>query len=440
MKNFMFKEQEAKSAEKVDIMESAIEDAGRFLRAFCWLGIILALSILFFNAIVDPFGLIGVPVFKGVNEIKPRMFFNSRMVKAHQISRFKPHGLILGSSRAETGIDPEHPGWSKNSWPVYNASLPSARIFELYQYLRHAQSEASLSQVVIGLDFFSFDAGRTSEPGFETSRLNTQHSVLVNFQMVKDIMTGLLSYDALSASFDTLNGQGEITFGYLNNGSQDTRRRREMIKAKGGHFAAFESSLKSIISDDDGIAKLDYGHDTGEKINSLGWFRELVRFCIKERIELYVLISPVHSQWLEMIWQLGAWNDYEQWKRDITQIVEIEATEAGVDTPVEIWDFSGFNNISMEQVPKPEDASQEMKWYWEASHYKRETGNLMLDKALLGIKGEAIPGFGSRLTMEGIESHLRSIGEERQKYEKEKPEELEYLKKLILKTLNETHG
>ncbi|WP_153307616.1 hypothetical protein [Desulfospira joergensenii] len=411
-----------------------------FLKTFFTVGISTALVFIIFNSFVDPFGIIGAPLIQGFNKVKPRALFNARMVKAHQIKRIKPHGLILGSSRAETGIDPEHPGWFKDSYPVYNVALPSARIFEIFSYLRYAEAQNHLAQVVLGLDFFSFDSDRPSEPGFEVERLETNSILIPNFQMTKDILTSVLSFEATKASLDTLKKQDKAVHGYLDNGSQDTKRRREMVRAKGGHFAAFESVLRSTMLAEDGITKLDYGHDTGQKAKALKWFSEIVSFCIEKNIELYIFISPIHSQWLEMMWQLNAWGDYEQWKRDIVRIVEFKKQESKDKTVIELWDFSGYNNISMEKVPAPGNVSQEMNWYWEASHYKRKTGDLLLDRVLLGIQGRPIANFGVKLSLENIETHLKTIREERASFLDDNVKEVEFLKNLIFKTLKKKSG
>ncbi len=408
-----------------------------FLRSFFWSGIAALLAVILFTTTLDPFGLVGTPAIDGFNKIKPRMFFNARMIKAHQVSRFQPHGLILGSSRAETGLDPEHPGWAKSAYPVYNLSLPSARIYELYSYLVHAHASSPIRQVVMGLDFFSFDTEPISEIGFDSSRLRNRAGFLPKSQTIKDMLTGIISYNAIEASYTTLKEQNKVTFGYLRNGSQDTRRRREIVQAKGGHFAAFEATLQSIMLAEDGVTKLDYGHKSGEKANALKWFRKSIQFCINNQIELYLLISPLHAQWLELMWQLGAWSDYEQWKKDMVKIVETEL-DINERSVVELWDFSGFNSISTENVPGPNQTKVEMDWYWEASHYKRELGDLMLDRVLIGIQGSSPFEFGYRLSRNNIEQHLNRIRKERNQYVEKNQEKIVYLQNLIKKTLAES--
>jgi len=407
-----------------------VKGGNRYLKSFFVTSFCFFCAVLLVNGAINPFGLLTVPVVQGINSVKPRMLPNARMIKAHQITAIKPAGLILGSSRAETGINPEHPGWSEAAKPVYNSSLPSGRIFELYQYLRHAHSQNPLKQVVLGLDYFSFDLDRTREPGYDSARLNGGTEGFPEFIRVKDLISVLFSFNALDASADTLFHQNKAAHGYLSNGSQDTRNRRELVLAKGGHHAAFKATLKAAILSEDGITKTNYTLTSPDK-PTLKYFRDLLKFCRKKQIELYILISPVHAQWLEMIWQLGAWDRYEQWKRDVVWCVNEVTTVKKPKSVIELWDFSGFHTIAQEPVPAASKRKSDMKWYWEANHYKREVGDLMLDRVLVGIKGESPNKFGVRLDSANIDSHLKAIRDQRNAYVAVRPEEKIYIGKLI---------
>ena len=95
-------------------------DPRAFLHTFWRVVILVFLSVGAFNALVDPFGMLDTKRIRGFNEMKPELVSHARMVKAFRIRLLQPHGIILGSSRADIGLDPEHPGWDKESHPVYN--------------------------------------------------------------------------------------------------------------------------------------------------------------------------------------------------------------------------------------------------------------------------------------------------------------------------------
>ena len=76
------------------------------------------------NLVVDPYGLFRLVDRPGFNSIKPTAAGHGAMSKAYQLLRVQPKALILGNSRAEVGLDPNHPGWPTEARPVYNDALP----------------------------------------------------------------------------------------------------------------------------------------------------------------------------------------------------------------------------------------------------------------------------------------------------------------------------
>jgi len=398
-----------------------------FVAVFACVAVTAVTAVLALTVLVDPFGMIGLVEIEGFNASKPHMFSNARLVKAHYIGRVKPRGLILGSSRADVGLDADYAGWPPTARPVFNASIPSARIQEIYYYLRYAHAQSGLKRIVIGLDFFAFDERIKAEPGFDVARLDPDGFGPWRIATIRDQFTAFLSYGAVSASISTLRSQDQYAVRYLPNGGQDPRRREWNISQKGGHHAAFLASLRETVTSRDGVAMLAYGPSDENRNVELGWFLELLRFCKHEGIDVYLLISPAHALWLESIWELGAWADYERWKRDLVRIVDRVTHEAPGAPVIELWDFSGFNAITTEPVPPRDASGARMRWYWDASHYKAATGDLMLTRAFGG--GQPDPAlqasaFGIWLTPENIDKHLQAIRSDRIRYVASHPEDL----------------
>ncbi len=361
-----------------------------------------------FNYFVNPFGVYSGPQISWVGDNKPHIYRNARMVKAHWITRAQARGLVLGSSRSDVGLHPATAVWPAKADPGFNASIPSARIYELLQYLRHANAEGNIRVLVLGLDFFMFDGNFVSERGFDESRLHIHGPLHRTLGAIQDTLRTLLSYDALEASFDTLRQQNTVAVAYHAYGAQNTRNRENTILRKGGYRAAFSAALRETVTSRDGIAALDYGPSVIEDNAPLNHFREIVDYCVSQQIELHIAISPVHALWLEAIARLGKWDDYERWKRDVVRVVESRRRDHA--TPkIEVWDFSGANSITREPIPQKDEPERAMTWYWEASHYKRETGDLMLRK-MFGDRTEPhFAKFGVRLSGKNLDAHLQNI-------------------------------
>jgi len=77
-----------------------------------------------------------------------------------------------------------------------------------------------------------------------------------------------------------------------------------------------------------------------------------------------------------------------------------EATASGSARPFLLWDFSGCHSVTIEDVPASGDLRSEMRWYWEAGHFKKELGDLVLDKVLdhPDPQRKVPAGFGTLLT------------------------------------------
>jgi len=101
-----------------------------------------------------------------------------------------------------------------------------------------------------------------------------------------------------------------------------------------------------------------------------------------------------------------------------------------------LWDFSGYNEITTEPFPSLNDKTTQMQWYWESSHYKKETGDLVLD-TLLNYKQadrKAPAKFGVKLTSKNIEQHLFNQRVNRDKFTASHSEIVNEINDMILNT------
>jgi hypothetical protein len=158
---------------------------------------------------------------------------------------------------------------------------------------------------------------------------------------------------------------------------------------------------------------------------SMQSFRELLSFAREEGIDLRLFISPVHARYLEAYRRVGWWPLFEAWKRALVASLDKEARLHQQRRPFPLWDFSGFNRVTMEVVPARDDLKTTMRWYIESSHYSRELGNVVLDSVLAGkpapARGDSAPGVLIDAT--NIEPHLQRIRRDADAYRSEFPAE-----------------
>jgi len=273
-----------------------------------------------------------------------------------------------------------------------------------------------------------FNANKAVEKDFLESRLKSPTSFL-STGWYRDLFQSLLTYDALIASWETLTANpNKPTIRYFKNGfKNDSNNWLRIIEKKGHRNAALKSERYTLIAQD-GYPFFNF-NQTQSKQSSFQTFKELLIFCKNNQINLKLFISPTHARTLKIIHLIGLWDDFERWKKMLVSNVD----ELSPNTP--LWDFSGFNTITTEPFPPLNNIKNQMKWYWESSHYKKEVGNMILDKLFYVSSGEPAPGdFGIRLSPQNIDKQLKAINKERKQYEQQFPDEITELKNLIKKT------
>ena len=127
-------------------------------------------------------------------------YIPTKRAKALAILKIRPKTIILGSSRTELGMDPNHSFWDFQ--PVFNAAFGGADIYDSFYYLKHANSTGELKKAVIMVDFFMFNAQRKRyvEEDYEFLELIEKQSELFKLKTLKYLM----SLQTIGDSFKTL--------------------------------------------------------------------------------------------------------------------------------------------------------------------------------------------------------------------------------------------
>jgi hypothetical protein len=100
-------------------------------------------------------------------------------------------------------------------------------------------------------------------------------------------------------------------------------------------------------------------------------------------------------------------------------------------TNVVVWDFSGYWAATTEAVPAAGDTSTRMTYYFESSHYTPALGQRMLDRMFLQDTNE----FGARIWAGNVETHLQAIQQQRERYAREHPSEVQWVQKISRQAL-----
>jgi hypothetical protein len=137
-------------------------------------------------------------------------------------------------------------------------------------------------------------------------------------------------------------------------------------------------------------------------------FRFVVRRAYAEGTDLRLFATPLQALIRDLFRGLDLSTRYDFWLKELVRINEEEAARAG-KPPLPLWDFSDPNSITLEMVPMAGDSTP-MHWFWESSHYRQITGDLILDRIFSYTDpSRRVPDdFGVRLTSANIDSHIAS--------------------------------
>jgi hypothetical protein len=364
------------------------------------------------NLLVDPWGVFALVSRPGLNAEKPEQIFHDRLVKAHAIARLAPDALLLGTSRAQVGLDPGAPALRRVARRPHNAALSDGTPYEARRLLEHAAAQGPVSLVVVGLDLLSFNVRTPPNPEWSEARLATDATGGAQpAAAFADWPAVLLSLDAARASLRTVRRQQAPSY-FLPDGRRRTETMEARLVEEGGARATLLWSERSYLRS---YACYDLT-DAGGAAPTLDELSRLLEVARRTGARARLYFSPSHARSQLVVAAAGHWTTQEAWKRRVTALVAASGADA------ELWDFSGADpDLTGEPVPAAGDRSSRLRWYWESSHFRAELGDLLLDR-LLG--GAAPAGFGRRLTPETLDAALAAVADEVIGYARAHPDEV----------------
>lgn len=383
------------------------------------------------NFIVDPFGIYGSPKIKRFNSSKPFTDDNARLAEIISVLRKSPQSLIIGTSREDSGIDPKHPVFHSSS--VFNAAIASQPFLESKEILHSLSEHGEFpKQIVFGLLFENANVfGYPLPADYSQENFNASRPYKL-----------LLSLSTLKSSVKTiaknLAGESSVT---ENDGFRTPGKWVDQLLV--GQHKAFKDNERHYLLDNHfplPACKSALIADTnkGKALTPMEEVRDAVAIAYRMKSDMHLFIGPSHARQWETIAASGLWGQFEDWKRMLVEIVESEAKKANT-TPFQVWDFSGYNSITAEEIPSVTDISKRMRYFYESSHYTPAAGDLVLDR-IFNFKSpdRTVPDdFGVLLASQNIEAHLANIRVARERYRQRHPEdvaEIEAMAREVAKT------
>ncbi len=311
--------------------------------------------------------------------------------KTYAMARYRPQVIYLGNSRTELGLAVPRDGRAR----AFNAALSGATVGDALRMLGHARQVGEIRTVIWGVDApsFTLSVGNTE---FENSLLASDGRYLAR-RFLLDLQRAV-SVDMSRESFDMLRGTrlAVCHSSLAQAGQRDAGCMHYRIQGWGGTAQVIDARTREFLRGE------------GPVTGTLPSLERAIESAPHIRWRLYV--NPTHAMTIDALYWAGRGPHYEAWLADLAAMGG-RLRQAGCD--VRLFDFSGFNHVTGEPVPRPGNRA-EMRNYWETSHYREVVGDAIL-RRLSG--GEAaIDGFGDELLPETIVRHLAMLRQRRASY------------------------
>lgn len=339
-----------------------------------------------FNTFIDPLGIFGSKRITGLNATKPYLDHHRELARWQAARRMCSSAGIFGNSRAEIGFDPTHPTFAAHGLIAFNHAIPGSAASSSVQQLDWLQAAGCAPKLAIfGVEFVDF-LGST-KPGLlgpsKAAPVIDGHvlaETTFSITGLRDSLKTIAIQRAHNAA--TLTERG---FNPLDNYITEVEN--------SGHYVLFRQRAEEnwriwnhkprAIQPADGSPSNDQ--------------QAVDAFLSKLALSggtAHVVIYPYHAEIRLMQARLGIADLFADWKR---LIVATAARHPGI----KVWDFSGISPETLEAIPAPGDRQTQLKYYWEAGHFKKALG----DKLIARVMGED-NGFGVELRPDNVEAWL----------------------------------
>ncbi len=365
-------------------------DHARYFRfwlitAFAGLGLV-ALG----NLLIDPLGAFPSMHIGSLDPYRPRA--DNRLAKAELAHRSDWDIVLLGSSRVLSGFPADYPLFRTNR--TVNLALPAAVLPELLVALRTVRENNGRPPrlVILGIDYHMFSGGVDHLMEFMETRFNRKLDRLDYY--ARRLIGLTTTEDSLTVVKNLIRGKALTE--QDRNGFMQHR-----IGDDFAHRPVFDRNMRAM-----GVGYRLMPYWPSNRIEVL---RQLVRECQEQKIDVRMVIMPVHALDNELLDAAGNGGNFDDFKRTLVRFLADEGLEGNVP----LLDATGYAGPVAEEIPPASVRGLAMKYFIENSHATTLLGEAVLNR-LFGTGGTN--QFGVFLTRTSIEAHLRQYHQDREEY------------------------
>lgn len=385
------------------------------------------------NYFIDPYLLYGTERFVNLNDIKPSATSHSRQSKLHLAHEADINGLIIGNSRPEMGLDPDHSYFTDNNIRMFNLGSPGSGLNEQYGHALDISRAKEIKKIIIGVDFSDYliPLEHTDNPyKWPPEKSNAELRRKLNWdgtdnsnylsQYIKDIYIPLIALGTFQDSVLTLFGQNNAFSNLQNNGfnpanDMDNATRTEGVKT------IFQQKIPTLVDIFTSPKKIyTDGYEWSPAFTKLVF---LLDYLDTNKIETKIFINPYHIQYIESIERSGLGGEFTKWKKSLMKAI----SNSNQNGTIELWNFSDPSIYTTEPILK--SGREPLKWFWEPAHYNRILGDILISRMYEDDSNNngKLTNFGYKMTPSNINESLLSYQDNLQKYRDLYPKETNFI-------------
>ena len=332
-----------------------------------------------FNYLVDPYGFNHFVTIEGINSEKNSNTTLTTRFKSNVLEEGNITTIMLGTSKMGV-MNPEVVDKYLGG-KTFNLAYPGS-VAEIHNKLFfYALKYNHIKNLVYAIDLMSFNKSRTLKYDFqefyELEGKITKKKPISNYDLY-------FNFDTLKKSilllYKNMRGERDTKIIYSRNGM---RKHFNYIEALDHGTYQWKKEVYKEMRHyylPDGIYK-KYQFST----SYLESFREIILFCKKNNIKVWVYVPPTYIDFFSALVPAGYYDAFELFKRELVKITDFT-------------DFSGNNTFN-----------RNINNYWDGVHLREEfTETIMSDLFNEPFK-KGSKKFGIFVREDNIEAHLQNL-------------------------------
>lgn len=350
----------------------------------------------------------------------------NREAKLFNSAWYKPETVIVGRSNVWSNIDTLNPGLKQSDGrPGFNFGVAGVSIDEFAPILRHLEEDKTVKKVIFDLEFYMFNAERIANPviniqgkkesiiDFPRSdeRFATGHKFslaatrLMTLKTTGDALFSLLAHlqntiaSGLSAIGNMINSVParlkppkavrDALFLWLSNlqssvATHLSRPEVAPVPVAEDRQTTLSAGRRALLSSVDRIQlRILYTPNFAFEAPGYGSAFDHLRAAIDETkrrdLELRIFLSPHHARTYEILHALGRWPAYEEWLRQLTNIIAGYNKGRPCQKHIVLLDFPAYSAITTDMTEAGKNDYGVYKYFGDSFHYRTQLGTMLID-------------------------------------------------------------